>query len=174
MSKHLEQSDCLHSSESESAVQAHMLEPQAEIIATAIAAKRVPSDRFNRLIAFMDMAGVFASTLCMIHCLLLPILVALLPFIARPLIQHDWLHVGLAGFVLVFCLMAYVPGYLRHNDKKLLYVGACGLSLVFFATFVARQWGEIAEIGILTAGNTILVFGHLLNRKLLSHYGCKH
>jgi len=127
-----------------------------------------------RVVGFMDIAGVFASTLCMIHCLLLPIVVAVMPFVAKPLMKHDWVHAGLAGFVLTFCLIAYIPGYLQHRDKRLIYVGVVGLTLVFFATFVARAWGEIIEAVIITAGNTVIIFGHMLNRKKLAHLKCRH
>lgn len=131
--------------------------------------------RFSeKLLCAMDLAGVFASSLCMVHCLLMPIVLALLPFLARPLMEHDTLHIGLAGFVLFFCVCAYLPGYMKHKDRRLLYAGAAGLALVFFATFQARYWGEIAEVVILTAGNLLIVFGHLLNRYLLRHQDCKH
>lgn len=122
----------------------------------------------------MDLAGVFASSLCMVHCLVMPIILALLPVLARPLMEHDSLHIGLAGFVLFFCICAYLPGYMKHKDRRLLYVGAAGLALVFFATFQARYWGEIAEVVILTMGNLLIVFGHLLNRYLLKHQQCNH
>jgi biotin transporter BioY len=134
----------------------------------------VPEEAFSRLVGFMDIAGVFASTLCTVHCLLLPIIVLLLPIFANHLMHHDYVHVGLAGFVLTFCLMAYVPGYLTHHDKRLIWIGLVGVSLVFFATFIARQWGETIEATIITAGNTCIIFGHLLNRRLLAHLKCKH
>ncbi|MBX9687824.1 MAG: MerC domain-containing protein [Candidatus Obscuribacterales bacterium] len=146
----------------------------AAISAEPQAGQHVPETIFSRVVGLMDIAGVFASTLCTIHCLLLPIVVALLPVLARPLMQHDFVHVSLAGFVLTFCLMAYIPGYLKHHDKRLILAGLVGVSLVFFATFVARYWGEIAEAGIITLGNTVLIFGHMLNRRLLAHAKCKH
>jgi hypothetical protein len=133
-----------------------------------------PEGVFSKIVGFMDIAGVFASTLCTIHCILLPLVMALLPVLARPIMEHDFVHVGLAGFVLVFCLMAYIPGYLSHRDKRLIWIGAAGLTLVFFATFVARFWGEIAEGVIITMGNTVIIFGHMLNRRLLAHAKCKH
>lgn len=128
---------------------------------------------YSRLIGFVDIAGVLASTLCMIHCLALPIFVFLLPVMAKPLMEHDIVHVGLAGFVLAFCVMAFLPGYLKHKDKRLIWIGFTGVCLVFFATFVARSWGEIVEACVITAGNTIIIFGHFLNRKLLAG-NCKH
>ncbi len=130
---------------------------------------------FAKAIGLMDLVGVLASTLCMIHCLLLPLIFALLPVFARPLMENDLMHVSLAGFVLAFCLLAYIPGYLRHRDNRLIWIAVLGLMLVFFATFVARAWGEIVEAAIITAGNTIIIFGHLLNRRLLQRAGCcKH
>src|SRR6185295_5040586 len=69
----------------------------------------VPEEPFSRVVGFMDIAGVFASGLCTIHCLVIPILVMALPMFASQLMQDDYVHVGLAGFVLTFCLMAYVP-----------------------------------------------------------------
>ena len=138
------------------------------------AAEHARETLFSRIVGLMDIAGVFASTICLIHCLLMPVVMALLPVVARPLMHHDWVHVGLAGFVLAFCLIAYIPGYLQHHDRRLIYTGTLGISLVFFATFVARAWGEVAEASIITAGNTIIIFGHLLNRRLLAHLKCQH
>jgi hypothetical protein len=134
----------------------------------------LPEEPFSRVVGFMDIAGVFASGLCTVHCLVIPILVIAMPMFASHMMHDDYVHVGLAGFVLTFCLMAYVPGYLKHHDKRLIWLGVCGITLVFFATFVARQWGEFVEASIITAGNVFIIMGHLLNRKLLAHLKCKH
>lgn len=136
--------------------------------------EHVPETFLSRVVGFMDIAGVAASTICTIHCLLVPILVLSLPVFAKHMMDHDIVHVALAGFVLTFCLIAFIPGYLTHKDKRLLYLGAMGVSLVFFATFVARTWGEAAEAAIITAGNALIICGHMLNRKLLAHLKCKH
>lgn len=133
-----------------------------------------PEEPFSRVVGFMDVAGVFASTLCTIHCLLLPVVFMLLPVFAAGCSRCDYVHVGLAGFVLSFCLMAYIPGYLKHHDRRLIWLGTAGISLVFFATFVARQWGELPEATIITAGNAFIIWGHILNRRLLAHLKCKH
>lgn len=172
-----EKEDCSKACDSHSHPHRHLQAEEskpAEAKPTATSAVHAKETMLSRVVGFMDIAGVFASTLCMIHCLLLPIVVAVMPFVAKPLMQHDWVHVGLAGFVLTFCLIAYIPGYLQHRDKRLIYVGVAGLTLVFFATFVARAWGEIIEAVIITAGNTVIIFGHMLNRKRLAHLKCKH
>lgn len=128
--------------------------------------------RDSKLIAALDVAGMTASTLCLIHCLAMPIIIALIPAFAAQLFESEWFHVVLAFAVLVFCLLAFIPGYTRHGDKRLIWIGAVGLSFVFFATFVARYWSESAEIGLVTVGNLVLVGGHLLNRKLTQKVCC--
>lgn len=136
----------------------------------------VPADteakREDRLIAALDMAGMTASTICLVHCLAMPVVIALIPAFAADLFESEWFHITLAFAVLIFCLLAFVPGYFRHKDKRLIGIGVTGISLVFFATFVARYWGETAEISIVTVGNLVLVAGHLLNRKLTHKVCC--
>jgi len=148
-------------------------ETSAPTIAT-VPRNHIPETVFSRVVGLMDIAGVCASTLCTVHCILLPLLVLILPVLAKPLLKHDWVHIGLAGFVFTFCLMAFIPGYLKHRDARLLWLGGLGITLVFFATFVARQWGEVVEASVITAGNTVIIFCHLLNRKLLAHLKCQH
>jgi hypothetical protein len=142
--------------------------------AAVAAVRHAPEEPFSRVVGLMDIAGVFASTICTVHCLLMPFVLLVLPVLAGHLLHHDYVHVGLAGFVLTFCLMAYIPGYLKHHDRRLVIAGVVGMTLVFFATFVARAWGEVTEAVIITAGNTVIIFGHLLNRRLLAHLKCKH
>lgn len=129
-------------------------------------------NRETKLISALDYAGVAASSICLVHCLAMPFVIALLPVVAASLMESDWFHVVLAFTILVFCLMAFIPGYMRHHDRRLIFIGISGVGLVFFATFVARfLWGENVEIAIVTAGNIVLVAGHLLNRRLL-HSAC--
>lgn len=126
----------------------------------------------DRLISALDTAGMTASTICLIHCLAMPVVIALIPAFAAELFESEWFHITLAFAVFIFCLAAFVPGYHRHHDKRLIWIGAAGVSLVFFATFVARFWSETAEIAIVTVGNLVLVAGHLLNRKLTHKVCC--
>jgi len=72
----------------------------------------------------------------------------------------------LAFFVLLFCLMAVIPGYRRHHNKKVIATMFCGVTLVMFATFVAESaFGERGELTIMTLGNALVITAHLLNRK---------
>ncbi len=113
----------------------------------------------------MDSLGVGASSLCAVHCFLMPFVIAGLSMIGVHFIQHDTTHMVLAFFVLFFCLMAVIPGYRRHGNKNVVATMFLGVSLVMFATFVAESlFGEGGELPIMTLGNALVITAHLLNR----------
>jgi hypothetical protein len=124
------------------------------------------------LLPYADTLGIFASIACLIHCLALPALLFLAPAFSRFAVHDDRTHVFLAAFVVSFCLLGILPGYLRHAQKKVLMMMLGGLSLVLFATFSsALLLGETWEIPLITVGNLLVVAAHYNNRKLLS---CSH
>jgi len=87
--------------------------------------------------------------------------------------HEDLTHYILAGFVVVFCLFAIVPGYKRHHQKEVLAGMLVGLGLVLFATFIAEPYlGELWEMPLITLGNLVVVVTHLRNRKLVSAPRC--
>src|SRR5271170_4584187 len=118
------------------------------------------------LLKSVDCLGVGASSLCAVHCFLMPFIIAGLSMIGVHFIQHDTTHMVLAFFVLFFCLTAVIPGYKRHGNKKVVATMFAGVSLVMFATFVAESiFGEAGELPIMTLGNALVIAAHLLNRK---------
>jgi cation transport ATPase len=121
----------------------------------------------NRLVASMDTLGIAASSLCVVHCLAMPLVIGVLPLLGLQFLEGHNAHVVLAAFVLSFALLAIVPGYLRHRRKDILGMMLIGLSFVLYATFVAQQTlGESWEIPLITIGNLILVGTHFRNRAL--------
>lgn len=125
------------------------------------------TDEPNHVIASMDALGIAASSLCLVHCLAMPLVVGILPLLGLKFLEGHSAHVTLAFFVLTFALLAIVPGYLRHRRADILAMMLVGVGLVLYATFLAQfTLGESAEIPIITVGNLILVFTHLRNRAL--------
>lgn len=123
----------------------------------------------NFRLPYADALGIAASTLCLIHCLVLPFVVMLLPALGANFVHDDRTHYFLAFFVTAFCLMGIVPGYLRHSRRQVLLLMLSGLTMVLFATFAsAHLMGEMWEIPLITAGNLMVVGAHLTNRRLLS------
>jgi hypothetical protein len=135
-----------------------------------------PADGPNhRSLELFDALGIFASALCLVHCLALPLIMAALPFTMNWL-GHDNVHYLLAGWVLLFCLAAIVPGYLKHRQGNILMCMLVGLSLVLAATFgLHLGLAESLEIPMITAGNLLVILAHWRNRSLNhAHVNCHH
>src|ERR1700728_4260667 len=93
----------------------------------------------NRLIRSLDALGIFASSLCLVHCLAMPLIIGFLPILGWGFLEGHRAHVILAFFVLTFALTALVPGYLRHRRRDILLMMLVGLSLVLSATFALPE-----------------------------------
>jgi MerC mercury resistance protein len=129
----------------------------------------------HRSLELFDALGIFASAVCMVHCLALPFFMAALPF-AFTWLGHDNVHYLLAGWVFLFCIAAIVPGYLKHRQTNVLICMLVGLGLVLAATF-GLHFGlsESLEIPMITLGNLLVIAAHWRNRSLNhAHVNCQH
>ena len=123
-------------------------------------------------IGSLDNLGMATSTICLIHCLLMPFVITMLPILGWQCLESKNAHHLLAFFVFSFALFAIVPGYLKHRRSNILLSMLAGLSLVLIATFLCgHQLPERLELPMITIGNLILVATHWQNRKLSA---CEH
>lgn len=117
----------------------------------------------NRLTGAADAAGIFASVLCMIHCLAMPLLLAVLP--AMSWAEDDHLHEVLLGFALVAAVVSLGPGYLAHRRPAVPLLGGAGLACLAIAMFVVEpRYGHGAEAAVSVAGALLLFGAHVRNR----------
>ncbi|MDR3612211.1 MAG: MerC domain-containing protein [Candidatus Obscuribacterales bacterium] len=115
----------------------------------------------------MDTLGIVASTLCLIHCAAMPLVITFLPILGLRFLEGHAAHHFLAGFVVAFALLAIVPGYLKHRKTSVLLSMLAGVGIVLLATFGAdRLFSENLELPLITVGNLIVVMTHLRNRGL--------
>ncbi|MDZ7773613.1 MAG: MerC domain-containing protein [Balneolaceae bacterium] len=110
---------------------------------------------------FWDRLGIGLSGLCAIHCLLFPVLVALLPLVPWAESVHAWTHPVL--FLLIaptvwLALREKRPG--RRPIALLLCSGLAVIALAWFLHDVVGMWGEAI---ITLAGSALLIRGHWLN-----------
>ena len=112
----------------------------------------------------LDLLGICASTICMIHCLATPVLLASLPLLGFDFLESDLTHKALAFFVLAFALLAVVPAYFKHRSFPVLLGIILGLTLVLVATFCCSETAW--EIPLISTGNIIIVLTHFRNRRL--------
>ena len=118
----------------------------------------------TRLRRLGDTAGMLASTLCLLHCVALPLLAALFPILGRS--GHgEVFHTAMVGIALVAALAALAPGYAAHRQASVALSGAAGLGCLALAAFVlGPRYGEAAETGLTIGGAGLLCLAHLRNR----------
>ena len=115
-----------------------------------------------------DKMAIFLSSLCVIHCLVTPIVIIALPSLGSLFADnHEVFHKVLLFFVLPVGLVALYAGYRHHHSAKVFSVGLLGLSLLTIAAFfVHERWGEVAETVLTVLASVIIVIAHLMNFRL--------
>ena len=113
----------------------------------------------------LDTFGIASSSLCALHCLLVPFIIAALPLMAGRIAESDYTHQFLALFVVAFALLAIIPGYIKHRNKLVLLAAGLGLSLVLFATYDKAASTQM-ELLLMTMGNLLMLSTHYINRRL--------
>ncbi len=110
-----------------------------------------------------DRAGIAASGVCAVHCLFVPMAVALFPGVMAGLFASPLTHQVLAGVVVCTSLAAFIPGWLKHGESRIWGWALSGLGCVLAARFKAEGAAEI----VLTAlGSVLLIVAHRLNHSL--------
>ena len=113
-----------------------------------------------------DQLGIFLSALCIVHCVLTPVLLVLLPTLQLFFLREEF-HAYLAVIIPVTCLIAFVPGYRAHRRKSVFLWSVAGLAFILAALFAPHGASEIwLESGLSITGGSMLIRAHLLNRRL--------
>jgi len=87
-----------------------------------------------------DHAGVVLSALCLIHCLGAPLAILFLPALGLILAPAaDGVHTVLATVVPITALLAFVPGYRRHRNARILYAASAGVGAIVAAAFLLPE-----------------------------------
>ena len=122
-----------------------------------------------------DKLAMLLSSLCVVHCLLTPILLISIPALAGVSILNDeTFHQILLFFVLPIGVFALSLGYLHHKNKWVVFAGVFGLTLLSSPLLV--EWiglghevlGEYGEVTITVIASFIIVGAHLINYRLRS------
>jgi uncharacterized membrane protein YfcA len=111
-----------------------------------------------------DRAGVLASALCFVHCLVTPVLFSLSAVSAHFLPSEERTHRTLAILITLLGAAAILTGYRRHKHPSILVLMAAGLTLIFAGAFLgdrlASHWQEVA---ITLAGSCLMIAAHRRN-----------
>lgn len=110
---------------------------------------------------WMDLSGGILSTLCVLHCLLLPLVLTVFPMMGLRFLQDEWFHHVLLILVVPIALWSLGVGFRKHRKGRMLLLGGLGISCLVMAEVVGHRWGVESLMSI--AGGLFLVSAHWLN-----------
>ncbi|MGI9262690.1 MAG: MerC domain-containing protein [Woeseiaceae bacterium] len=116
----------------------------------------------------LDQVAVALSGLCLVHCLALPFLIVLLPFLGQ--FSDDHLHAQMLFLVIPISLIALALGYRRHRHLGIVIAGIVALGVVTLGGTVAHNhYGLLADRVLTIVGSLALAITHYRNFRLSRH-----
>lgn len=116
----------------------------------------------------LDKAAVALSGLCLLHCLALPLVIVLLPFLNE--VAVDQWHAPMLLVVIPVSVFAFALGFRRHGNRGVLTTGATGMLLMVIGGTLAHYLLGLTADRILTvSGAVVLAAAHYRNSQLARH-----
>lgn len=116
------------------------------------------------MIGRYDGLGMTASSMCIAHCVLMPLAIALLPAVGLSFLAGEEIHRFLVLGMIGIAALSFGLGYPMHHRKPVLGLMATGLGLLLLAVFSDGHLSEIWETGFTIVGGMVMVSAHWLNR----------
>ena len=108
--------------------------------------------------AKLDFVAATLSTACLVHCLALPILVAILP-LSMTWLENEWIHRMLVLVALPVSGVAIASSFQRKEGPAFPLAAAGGLGLLVVAAFVEALHDY--EVPVTVAGSLLLAAAHI-------------
>lgn len=121
-------------------------------------------DLHQQRINWVERTAVTASFICLLHCLGLPVLFAVLPVLSSALPIPASFHLWMIAIAVPMSSVALLAGRARHHATMPLSLGFFGLALLAIAAIL---FGETRlETPMTVAGSLALTWAHLVNWRL--------
>lgn len=120
--------------------------------------------KLRRRKAYADRTAITVSVLCLVHCLLLPVAIALVPAAAGWLEVPEGFHLLTVAVAIPVSAIAIVAGHRRHGLLIPGLAAAIGLGLIALGAIAGFR--EIAETIVTVLGSVLLAVGHLYNWRM--------
>ena len=121
--------------------------------------------------AVLDQLAVALSGLCLVHCLLLPFLVLLIPVLGQFSDEH--FHLEMLIIVVPLSLLALALGYRRHRRTGVVIAGLAGLAILTLGGTIAHDaYGLVADRAMTVVGSITLAITHYRNFRLSRTRSC--
>ena len=111
----------------------------------------------NTKTSFLDFSAISLSCLCLIHCLALPFVVALLPIVG--IFAEEWVHQVLVLLAVPVTTFAILSSWSNERNSLFIFGAVCGLALLLAAAFVEAL--HDMEVLLTTIGALTLALSHV-------------
>ena len=111
----------------------------------------------------LDKLGIAITSLCALHCLLLPVILPLLPIVGADFIGTHLFEDGVLITTMILGFVALYSGYKRYHRQYYPFI------MLFVGGFVYWQkhyFGADIEPVLVTVGASLVVIAHVSNMKL--------
>ena len=113
-----------------------------------------------------DKAAIGLSFTCALHCLMVPILLALFPSGALSGLGDERIHLGLLALIIPISVFSLTLGCRVHRSLTVVAVGVTGICILIFSALLAHDiGGESLETAGTLLGSGIVALSHALNFK---------
>jgi hypothetical protein len=114
----------------------------------------------------LDRLGAAASLACAAHCVAMPLLIGLLPFVGLGFLADAQTEYMLAGLSIGIGILNLIPSYARkHKQWRPLSLFAFGAALIFAVKLFAEE-GSRLEAPAMVLGALLIACAHVVNRRL--------
>lgn len=115
----------------------------------------------------IDKVAIGLSTVCTVHCLLLPIILVMLPALSTNIIGDEIFHQWLLIAVIPTSLIALTMGCRQHKNLSVMIFGLLGLAILIPTAFFGHELlGEAGEKIASVLGAAFIALGHIRNSSL--------
>lgn len=123
--------------------------------------------------ARVDKAAIGLSLVCVIHCLLTPVAIAMIPALGATFLEDESFHYAVLFLVLPTSLFALSLGCRKHGHFKILVTGLLGLFVLFLVPILGEETtGELGEKILTVVGAAIIAYAHVRNFRLCRQRDC--
>jgi hypothetical protein len=125
---------------------------------------RIPALKLRLAESPADSLGIWTSSLCVVHCLLTPVVLSLSAVSAHFIPSEEWVHRTLAFVIAALGGIALLKGYRLHRRRRVLAFMALGLVLIFGTAYFGNLLpSHAAEVCITLVGSACMIAAHCAN-----------
>lgn len=121
---------------------------------------------YEKIGKWLDLVGITASWACTAHCLILPLLIGVLPFIGLSFLVEETTERVFIGISVVLAILSLLPSYFREHKKlQAIFLAIAGIGLITLTHFLFEE-NLMLKVIFLISGAILVSSAHLLNRRL--------